>query len=192
MAEDDFFSIPGSVVQEAEAAAEFTLVVPETAKSSPRSPDTFFWNEGGRVISAESEDYVSPEGLPVKALTLEVTIDSSGSGMNISRPVNTTFRISKKALDNKGPKNLFTMSLMSVNKLKGLMTSIGVEPDLDGGGYSKALLSSYFPTNVKTFGADASPLINQDLYFTVKQAPYQTRDGETKKRAEIHKFLPRE
>lgn len=188
---DDFFAIPGDILREAEAAAEFKLVVPESATVSKRDPNTHFWNEGGTVTSASSDGYISPETYPVLALSVEVSIDSTGSGVNTGRPVNTTFRISKKALENKAPKNLFTMSLMSINKLKQLMTSIGIEPDMQDGGYSPSILKEYFPKSSESFPSETSQLLGQDLYFQVKQSPYTTKDGDTKIRAEINKFLPR-
>jgi hypothetical protein len=192
LSEDDFFAIPGDTLRDAEAAAEFKLIVPENARASSRSQDTFFWTEGGTVTVAESGSYVSPDGFRVKTFTLEAQIDGAGSGVNVGRPVNTTFRMASKAIDAKGPKNLLTMSMMSIAKLKGLMTAIGVLPDREDGGYSPTLLSTYFPSGESKFPTDPSPLLGAELFFQVKQSPYENKDGETKTRAEIHKFLPRE
>lgn len=187
---DDFFHIPGDVMREAEAAAEFKLVVPETARSSPRNPETFFWGEAGVITTAQSGNYISPEGLPVLTLEVEATINTNGSGANVGRPCGTTFRICNRAIKNKGPKNLLTMSHMSIAKLKGLMAAIGVEPDMDDGGFSGSLLKSYFPPGESQFPIEVSPLRNQEIYFQVKQSPYETKDGDKKTRAEIHRFLP--
>jgi hypothetical protein len=189
--EDAFFSIPGDVVRDAEAAAEFKLVVPPDAKASPRSPESFFWMEGGRITTANSDSYLSPEGLPVLTLQIDVAIDNSGSGVNTGRNVGTTFRISNKAIQSKGPKNLLTMSLMSLAKLKGMFATLGIEPDREDGGFSGPMLKNYFPPSVSGFPADPSTLLNQDVYFQVKQAPFESKDGSTRTRAEISKFLPR-
>lgn len=190
--DDAFFSIPGDTMREAEALAEFKLVVPTDARSSTRNPETYFWTEEGTLTKAQSGSYLTPEGLPVLTLECEATISPSegGSGLNIGRAVGTTFRISNKAIQAKGPKNILTMSHMSLAKLKGLFAAIGVEPDRDDGGFSAAILKQYFPPAETQFPTDSSPLINQLVSFQVKQSPFENRDGEKKVRAEIHRFLP--
>ena len=187
---DDFFSIPGDVMRDAEAAAEFKLVVPETARTSSRSADTFFWTEAGNLSKLQSGSYLSPDGIKVLTLEVEATITASGSGANIGRPVGTTFRIAPKALQSKGPKNLLTMSHMSLAKLKGFFAALGIVPDREDGGFSGQLLLQYFPLAEDQFPHDASPALNTELFFQVKQSPYETRDGETRTRPEIHRFLP--
>lgn len=188
--DDAFFSIPGDTMREAEALAEFKLVVPPDARTSKRDPETFFWPEEGTLTKAQSGSYLSQEGLPVLTLECEATIAPSGSGLNVGRAVGTTFRISNKAIQAKGPKNILTMSHMSLAKLKGLFAAIGVEPDRDDGGFSAALLKQYFPPAETQFPTDNSPLINKLVAFQVKQSPFENRDGEKKVRAEIHRFLP--
>lgn len=187
---DDFFSIPGDVVREAEAAAEFKLVVPETARTSARSPDTYFWTEAGNVKTAQSGTYISPEGLKVFTFEVVVTITGAGSGVNIDRDVDTTFRICPKALGAKSPKNLVTMSNMSIAKLKGFFTALGIDADMEDGGFSPQLLREFFPPAESDFPSGTSPALNRELYFQVKQSPYETKDGQTKTRAEIHRFMP--
>lgn len=188
--DDDFFSIPGDIMRDAEAAAEFKLVVPPDARTSKRDPETFFWTEAGTITVAQSGKYLSPDGIPVLTLECEATISAAGSGVNVGRPVNTTFRISNKAIQAKGPKNLLTMSHMSLAKLKGLFAAIGVEPDRDDGGFSAQLLKAYFPPSESQFPKETSPLINHEISFQVKQSPYENKEGEKKIRAEIHRFLP--
>jgi len=187
---DDFFNIPGDVIRDAEAAAEFKLVVPDSARTSPRSPDTHFWTEAGTIKVAQSGSYVSPEGLPVLTLEVSALINGAGSGSNIGREVGTTFRICNKALQNRGPKNLLTMSQMSLAKLKGLFAAVGVESDREDGGFSGILLKEYFPLGESSFPSASSPILNRELFFQVKQSPYETKEGDKRVRAEIHRFMP--
>jgi hypothetical protein len=189
--DDAFFSIPGDTMREAEALAEFKLVVPPDARVSKRDPEVFFWPESGTISKAQSGSYLSGEGIPVLTLECEATISpENGSGLNVGRDVGTTFRISNKALQAKAPKNLLTMSHMSLAKLKGLFAAIGVDPDLDNGGFSGALLREYFPPAESQFPTDSSPLLNRQISFQVKQAPFEDKEGMKRIRAEIQRFLP--
>jgi hypothetical protein len=64
--------------------------------------------------------------------------------------------------------------------------ALGIDPDLDNGGYSGALLTNYFPEEAD-FPA-ASPLQGEKMTFEVKQGPKKMDDGSLRENPEVNKF----
>lgn len=187
---NDIFDIPSSVIQQAEQARSFKLAVPENARRHRREPGTFFWMESGTITSANSASYSNEKtNQRVTALSFEVEINGEGSGLNPNKPLSTTFRINNEALKTGEPKTQLTMSLMSIAKMKALFHAVGIEGDLAGGGFSKALLNTYFPPSEDTFPSETSPFVGHTIYFEVKQGPRELPDGSLKETPEINKIL---
>ena len=189
---DEIFDIPGEVIQKAEAAQTFKLSVPENARRHRREPSTFFWMESGVITAASSSSYLNEKTTPAQAVStyeFVVDINAEGSGLNVNRPLTTTFRLNKTALTTGEPKTQLTMTLMSVAKMKSLFNALGISGDLENGGYSKTFLSHYFPPSEDQFPSETSPLVGQTIYFEVKQGPRELQDGSIRETPEINKII---
>lgn len=189
---DDIFDIPAETLSKAEQATSFKLRVPENARKHRREPSTFFWPEAGVITAASSGGYNIDGTDPVQHVsTYEVVleINAEGSGLNTNQPLTTVFRMNKIALETGEPKKQQTMTLMSINKLRKLLACLGIDGDLQGGGFSKNLLTHYFPPATDQFPVDVSPLIGHTLYFEVKQGPRELPDGSIRENPEVNAFL---
>ena len=184
----EFYDIGADLLADAEAQMEFKLVVPETARRGKRNPGTAFWSEAGVVVSASQDAKDEKDGSRTQILSFETKISHEGSGKNIGKPLTTYMRINHQALKKAAPQNWVTMSNMALAKLKELFRSIGVEGDLDGGGFSQTLLAEYFPRTTEFPGGE-SPLVGRVIYFEVKQGKRKFDDGSEKEQAEISKIL---
>src|SRR3990172_1140630 len=180
---EDFYDIPGDVLKEAEDAASFKLNVPESVRADKHG--NRYWFEAGTIKSAQRS---RAKDVPVTIFSMQININAEGSGKNINKPLSNYMRINYPAVTEKKEGGQLTMSRMSIHKLNTLFRSLGLEGDRDDGGYSKSMLSEYFPLDTD-FNKEVSPLVNRVVYFEVKQPP----DGETDKNgrplsAEITKF----
>lgn len=181
-----FFDIGGDVIKQAEAAANFKLVVPETAKISKDGSAN--WTEHGRIIEADSETFLTETAsgkMENLVFTVKVEIDGSedGSGKNQGSSFFSKMRLNPTALrTGKGAtkgsqlQKQFTMSQMSIHKLKMIMKAAGIASDTEDGGWSQALLSECFP-DVGNFSGSASPLIGTAFLFEIRQSESEGKDG---------------
>lgn len=183
----EFYDFAGDVLDAASAAMEFKLVVPETARRSKKDATMFFWSEAGVVTAAAQSKKEEDDKTKTQVLTFTVSISQEGSGKNVGKPLTTFMRVNQKALRDGAPKNRVTMSNMALAKLRELFNAVGVEADLDGGGYSQNLIATYFPPESE-FPGEPSELIGRVLYFEVKQGK-RTYNGQEKEQAEITKIL---
>lgn len=184
---DEFFDIPSDVIKEAETAAKFTLTIPETAREDKSGNRYFF--EAGTIRSAHSSQYDSENG-KITVYVVQTVINAEGSGRNVGRPLTAFIRINSSAIKAKRESKQLTMSRMGVHKLNTLFRSLDIEGDLEGGGYSKALLMEYFPPDTK-FEKEQSPLVNRNVYFEVKIQPAGTLDKKGREVGpELTKFVP--
>lgn len=188
MGGDEFYDIGGDLLDAADAASEFKLVVPENARQHKKIPTTHFWTEAGAITAAYSDSKEEVDKSKTQILTFEVTLAHEGSGKNVGKPLTTGMRINHSALRKGAPKNFFTMSNMALHKLRALMRSVGVEGDLEGGGFSQSLLAFHFPSKT-SFSSEVPPLVGRVIYFEVKQEKRELPDGTIKTQAEINKIL---
>ena len=191
---DNIYDIPADLLAKAEQSQSFKLRIPDTARRHRRDPKTFFWPEGGVITSGSSGSYAIQEpnegaGQHVSTLELNIEVNAEGSGLNTNQPLTTTFRINYDSLKNGEPKKQQTMSLMSINKLRKLFSILGIEGDLQGGGFSTNLLTHYFPPATDQFPTETSPLVGTGLYFEVKQGPRELPDGSIRENPEVNAFL---
>lgn len=190
-----FFDISGDTVKAAEAASSFRLVIPPTAKVFK---DGASWTELGRITEASSEvskSTVEGRECDILVLHLQIELAKDGSGLNEGKTYKTNFRLNRWALENGrgAPKGTpmagqKTMSLLSIAKMKAVLSACGFPPDGEEGTYTQALLAECFP-DVNTFGAVPSPLIGQSFWHEVKQRE-SNKDGKSYTNYDIQNVLP--
>lgn len=197
---NDFFDISGDTIAAAEAAADFRLAVPATARDGKDGGK--FWTEHGTITRAWSEKYtkkIGDEEMPIQAMHIEMTLDGLGSQMNDGRVFRTSMRLNAIGLKKgaglpKGNplKGQHTMTTMSIAKLKNLFRAMGVEPDGEDGGFSAALQLAAFPP-VDSFSGETSFLEGRTNWVEVSQkdVPKKTGTG-TFTQIEVNKFLGEE
>lgn len=181
-----FFDIGGDIIKQAEAAANFKLVVPETAKVGKDGGAN--WTEHGRIVETSGETFTNDtangkqENL-VLTVKMEIDGNENGSGKNTNSTFFSKMRINPAALrTGKGAakgsqlQKQFTMSQMSIHKLKMLMKAAGIQSDTEDGGWSQVLLAECFP-DVGNFSGSASPLIGTAFLFEIRQSESEGKDG---------------
>ena len=194
-----FFDISGDTIKAAEAAAGFKLVVPPDAKLSKDGSAN--WTEHGRVIETSSEMFdVEIEGRKMDNLVLHIKmdIDAEGSNKNAGNTFRTNLRFNRTALamgkgQSKGTplQKQFTMTQMSIHKLKMIMRACGIQPDNEDGGFSQSLLAECFP-DVAAFNDSPSPLIGCAFWFEVRQSESEgKKDGRKFTNYEIVQIVDR-
>lgn len=192
-----FFDISGDTIKQAEAAAKFQLVIPDTAKVGKDGSAN--WTEHGRVVEASSEIFEQEnEGrkMEVIGLNIKIEIDKEGSGLNDGSPFQNRLRINKYALQTgKGsPKGSFlkgqyTMSNMSIHRLKAILRACGIQPDMEDGGFSQTLQSECFPA-IDNFTGEPSPLIGNEFWFEIRKTDsISKKDGRSYVNYEIATVL---
>jgi hypothetical protein len=187
----DIFDIPGDIVRTAEDQQSFKLSVPPNARRHRREPNTFFWTESGVISSASSSSYTNSDtNQKVSTLTFEVSINAEGSGLNTNRPISATLRMNADAMRTGEPKKQVTMTLMSVAKMKALFRALSISADLPDGGFSRSLITRFFPPAESQFPTDTSELIGQTIFFEVKQGPRELPDGSLRESPEINRIIP--
>ena len=174
---DDFFSISGDVLRDAEKASEYKMRVPPTARPSNRNPDVHFWEEAGTITATNSGTYTADNGVIVKTFVYEVTCSAEGSGENIGFVIKNTLRLAPSAIATGQPEGYAKMSYMSINRLMALLRGVGIQPDGPDGGFTSALLKTCFPPE-DAFATAASPLVGKTIRFELKHGPLDGRDGK--------------
>lgn len=180
-----FFDISGDVVKQAEAAANFLLVEPPTAKGEQGGDSS--WSEHGRIIETSSENFENEIGgkkCDVLSLQFKVEIDKEGSGLNEGNTFLTKLRINQYALQNwkratKGSpeKGQHTMSQMAITRMKAIMKVCGIQPDMEDGGYSQGLISECFPP-ADSFSGVPSPLLGTPAFWFIVKKHLSTSKKE--------------
>ena len=181
---DDFLSISGNVIRDAERASEYKMKVPPTARVSNRNPEVHFWEEAGTITQTSSGSYTADNGVLVKTFAFEVTCSAEGSGENIGFVIKNTLRVAPSAISTGQPEGYAKMSYMSINKLTALLRGVGVPPDNTDGGFSSQLLKVCFPPE-DAFSTIASPLVGKTIRFELKHGPMEGRDGKRRWSPEI-------
>jgi len=191
----DFFDISGETIKAAEAAAEFKMVVPETAKVTKRGDSV--WDEHGTIKAAFSEaleTIIEGRKCPILLLQADISVDAEGSGKNAGYfPVRFKARMNSAAIGSNADKatpmgKQATMTRISIARLKGMLSAANFEPDLEDGGYSQGMLASLFPP-VKSFTGEVSPLVGINLWFQVKQGESEGRDGGKFTNIEVERVI---
>lgn len=170
-----FFDISGDTIKQADAAANFLLVIPPNAKVAGT---TASWTEHGHVVETNSEQSQSDvAGTKMDILILNVFVeidgDERGSGMNAGNKFKTNMRLNQKSLGSRAEKGSpvgkqKTMTNLSIHKMKAILRGCGIEPDSEDGGYSQTLLSECFPA-VDSFTGVPSPMIGAAIHFEVRK-----------------------
>ena len=192
-----FFDISGDVVKQAEAAANFLLVIPPNAKHE-KSGDAS-WTEHGTVVDASSETYENEYGgkkCEILALNLKVEMSKDTPTLNGGSSFRSQLRINRYALQNwkdrdKGSpeKGQYMMSNMSIHRMKAILKACGVSPDMEENGYSQTLLAECFPAS-NEFSGVPSPLVGTSFWFEIrKHDSTGKKDGRTFTNYEIAQIV---
>lgn len=195
-----FFDISGETVKQAEAAANFLLIIP--ANAAHKTGGDAEWTEYGRIIEASSDTFEGEyDGKKMEILSLSVKVELMHHDESMNANVGSTFksqlRINRYALQNgksspKGSplKGQYTMSNMSIHRMKAIMKVAGVLPDTEDGGYSQSLLAECFPA-ADSFSGVPSPLVGTNPFWFIirKHDSPSKKDSRTYTNYEIAQVI---
>ena len=162
-----FYDLSGDTLAQAEAQAEFRLVLPETARKAKKG-EAWYWSEAGHIVAAYSEVKDKElEGRKCQQVSyiLRLAIQG-GSGKNNGGSTRCRMMFNKAAAGMDKAQGKWhgqqQMNRMSAARMKQFMGAVGMQSDLEGGGYSAGLLQQVFP-QASDFQTEESPVVGREV-----------------------------